>query len=93
MGKQLVVTLIVFLVEFSLCAKFYGSKSYFTKLNPEEVGGNFEGDMILSDKQMRNLHYMPRNGRIDAKYRWSKQDGMVIVPYKFDSEYDYSKFR
>lgn len=63
--------------------------------NPEEIGGNFEGDMILNDDQMNRLFYggvTTRNGRIDTKYRWPKRDGIVTLLYKFNSDREYSKF-
>lgn len=85
MDKQLVVT-IMLLVEFSLRASSGVVK------NPEEVGGGFEGDMVLSERQMRRLHYTPRNGRVDKRYRWPKKDGTVMVLYQFESDDDYSRF-
>lgn len=60
-------------------------------VNPEEIGGNFEGDMILNDRQMRRLHFSPRNGRVDTRYRWPMKNGVVTVLYQFDSDADYSK--
>lgn len=49
--------------------------------NPEERGGNFEGDMMLDAEQIRNLDFGPRNGLILRQHRWTKRDGKVRVYY------------
>ena len=53
------------------------------RVNPEELGLYFQGDMILDDKQMEKA----KNGIIDEAYRWPNG----IVPYTIDEE-DFSKF-
>lgn len=61
-------------------------------LSGEMIGGNFEGDMILSDEQLRNLDFGPRNGLVHKKFRWPKNSkGEVIVPYNFSNANDYSE--
>lgn len=58
------------------------------ELKGEEIGGNFQGDMILSKEQFRNLNYSPRNGIRDSRFRWPKNDkGKVIVPYIFNGDH------
>lgn len=47
------------------------------EVNPEEIGGFFEGDMILTEEQMANLR--ARNGLLSTNYRWPNK----IVPYVF----------
>jgi hypothetical protein len=54
--------------------------------SPEEAG-HFEGDMMLSKEQRRNLKFSPRNGLILDKYKWPKEDGKAIVSYYIDSEF------
>lgn len=59
----------------------------------EEIGGNFQGDMILSDRQIRNLGFNPRNGLVHNRFRWPKNAaGKVIVPYAFRNKGEFSKF-
>lgn len=58
----------------------------------EMIGGNFEGDMIMSDEQLQNLDFGPRNGLVHKKFRWPKNSkGEVIVPYNFTNADDYSE--
>lgn len=47
------------------------------EVNPEEIGGFFEGDMILTEQQIENLR--TRNGLLSTNYRWPNR----IVPYVF----------
>lgn len=64
-----------------------------SSLKGENVGGNFQGDMILSKQQIRNLNFTPRNGLINKRYRWPKNnEGNVIVPYGFKDKDEYCKF-
>lgn len=50
----------------------------FSELNYEEIGGNFEGDMLLTSEQIKELFEPSKSGFINEKYRWI--DG--IVPFK-----------
>lgn len=86
--QQVFTSVMIFLTVFITC----DSISSENEENPEEVGGNFEGDMIMSETQLRDLHYGPRNGRLSKASRWPKKDGIVTVPYRFDSDSDYCKF-
>lgn len=55
--------------------------------NPEELGGLFEGDMKLSQEQVVDLDFGPRNGLKSRQYRWPKSRGKVIVYYGFKSKH------
>lgn len=57
------------------------------ELEGEEVGGNFQGDMILNKEQVRNLHFNPRNGLINERFRWPKENGKVTVSYMWKTKY------
>lgn len=50
-------------------------------VNLEEVGGNFEGDIMLDTKQIRSLDFGPRNGLVLKQHRWTKRNGEVRVYY------------
>lgn len=59
--------------------------------SPEEMGGNFEGDMVLVRDQKRNLHINPSTGIINQFYRWIKQpNGAVNVPYRIQANSPFS---
>lgn len=60
--------------------------------NPEEMGGKFQGDMMLTKEQFTNLEYGPRNGLIAMHYRWPKKKGKVIVNYLLRSEKEFGEF-
>lgn len=58
----------------------------------EELSGQYEGDIVISEEQLRNMEAMEsidnveeirRIGLRDDRYRWS--DG--IVPYTIDKSY------
>lgn len=53
-------------------------KSGNYKQNPEELSGQFEGDIILNKEQANFIFGDKRNGLIDTRYRWPNN----IVPYK-----------
>jgi hypothetical protein len=49
--------------------------------NPEEVAGEFEGDIILTESEISR---MGRSGITDLWRRWPKNNfNKVIVPYTF----------
>ena len=48
---------------------------------PEELAGEFEGDMVLTDEQTINL--MSKTGLINTKYRWPN----AVIPYVIGYEY------
>lgn len=52
-------------------------KSGNYKQNIETLGGQFEGDMVLEEKQKQALLGLERTGLINESYRWP--DG--VVPY------------
>lgn len=47
------------------------------KQNIEELSGQFEGDMVLTNDQERMLKGLDRTGLIDTSYRWPNN----TVPY------------
>lgn len=57
----------------------------FEEENPEEIGGYFEGDMILTEQQIAEL--ISRNGLVNVNNRWPNR----LVPYEFFSGH-FSKF-
>lgn len=52
-------------------------KSGNYKQNIETLAGQFEGDMVLEDKQKRALLGLEKTGIIDTSYRWPN----ATVPY------------
>lgn len=56
----------------------------------EELSGQFEGDIILSDDQWKALNLADRNGLIDTTYRW--QDRIVPFEYSDDVTEDQREF-
>lgn len=52
-------------------------KSGNYKQNIESLGGQFEGDMVLEEKQKRALLGLERTGLINLNYRWPN----AVVPY------------
>lgn len=64
-----------------------------SSLKGETVGGNFQGDMILSKRQIRNLNFSPRNGLIYKRYRWPKnEEKNVVVTYGFKDKNEFCEF-
>lgn len=51
----------------------------------------FEDDMIMTEEQYKNNEINRRTGLIEEKFKWSKIEGKVIVPYKFDKPKLWSK--
>ncbi|XP_055527782.1 zinc metalloproteinase nas-4-like [Wyeomyia smithii] len=52
----------------------------------EELSGNFEGDMVLSNEQ-RSIRNHNRNGLLNEKYRWPNNTvHYKIIPENFTSE-------
>ena len=49
----------------------------------EEISGQYEGDIVISQTQMDELEEMRRIGHRDTKYRWKEN----TVPYKIDSPF------
>lgn len=49
----------------------------------EELSGQFEGDIVISQAQMDELEEMRRIGHRDTKYRWKDN----TVPFKIDSTF------
>lgn len=47
------------------------------KQNIETLGGQFEGDMVLEEKQRRALLGLEKTGLINTNYRWPNG----VVPY------------
>ncbi|XP_062556324.1 seminal metalloprotease 1-like [Armigeres subalbatus] len=47
----------------------------------EELSGQFEGDMILTEEQYREMH--SRNGMIDERYRWPQN----VVFFEIEEEW------
>lgn len=48
-------------------------------INPEEISGQFEGDMVLTNGQWLMIKGLaPKTGLINTYYRWS--DG--VIPYE-----------
>lgn len=61
-------------------------------LTGEMVGGNFQGDMILSAEQLRNLNFGPRNGMVNRRARWPKNKRRkVVIPYAYRNPGEFSK--
>lgn len=54
----------------------------------EELGGQFQGDMVLTVEQTLNLNSPPdttgRTGLIDTNYRWPQN----LVPYELSDVFD-----
>lgn len=61
------------------------------EVSPEEIGGYYEGDMQLSEEQMRLLQTNSRSGIIFEQYRWPKSRGLVMVPFKYQNGSNYSE--
>jgi len=53
------------------------------KQNIEELSGQFEGDMVLTNDQERMLNGLDRTGLIDLTYRWPDN----IVPYSLSDSF------
>lgn len=52
------------------------------KLDPEELGGHFEGDMILNEEQLDFLNgFSDRNGLTNLMRRWTNN----VLPYVVDT--------
>lgn len=57
--------------------------------NPEEVAGEFEGDIILTEADFSRLG---RSGILDLTKRWTKNSyKQVVIPYAFRAASPYSK--
>ena len=60
------------------------------KVNPEELGHYFQGDILLTPEQARDDDFM-RNGVIGDKYRWDSPIGVAgkgaVVPYTIDDTF------
>ncbi|XP_055533335.1 seminal metalloprotease 1-like [Wyeomyia smithii] len=57
-----------------------------TNDHAEELSGNSEGDMVLSNEQRSSLN-INRNGLLDEKYRWPNNTVQYkIIPENFTSE-------
>lgn len=54
--------------------------------SPEELSGQFEGDIVISQEQLREMESFSRIGHRDTKYRWPD----AVVPFKIEIE-SYSK--
>lgn len=52
--------------------------------NIEQLSGQYQGDMVLSEKQERVLKGMDRTGLIDVNMRWPDK----IVPYVLSDVFD-----
>lgn len=53
-----------------------------SQLSPEEISGNFEGDMLIDEEKLKAL-MNTRSGLLDTQTRWPKNaDGIVSVPYQ-----------
>lgn len=48
----------------------------------EELSGQFEGDLVLTDLQKQAINGHLRNGLINTTYRWENN----IIPYDFTSD-------
>jgi hypothetical protein len=53
----------------------------------EELSGQREGDIIMSDAQFEEMETFRRTGQRDLKYRWDDS----TIPYKIETSY-FSKF-
>lgn len=53
----------------------------------EEFSGQFEGDIVISKRQLDELEEMRRIGHRDTKYRWIDN----TIPYKIETVY-FSEF-
>lgn len=51
--------------------------------NLEELSGQFEGDLVLSEQQIHAIQNRVRNGLKDITGRWSNN----IIPYNFTNEF------
>lgn len=58
-------------------------KSGNYKQNIETLGGQFEGDMVLDEKQKRALLGLEKTGLINTNYRWPNG----TVPYELADGY------
>lgn len=51
-------------------------------VDPEEIGGNFEGDMILNDEQLDYINgFSERNGLTNLMRRWNNNTVPYVVDY------------
>lgn len=71
-----IVTLSIFFVAF---AASYSRQDVEEEENPEEMGGYFEGDIILTEQQIAKLN--SRNGLLNVNNRWPNR----LVPYEIFS--------
>lgn len=53
--------------------------------NPDEISGQFEGDIVLTDIQAREIAGLNRNGRIDTYYRWKDNTVYYQITNDFDA--------
>lgn len=63
-------------------------------VNPEELSGQFEGDIVLNYEQWNafnfgNNEFSSRTGLINTKYRWPDN----VVPYELSNSFGNIKFR
>jgi hypothetical protein len=82
------VTVLILLI--AQACHLYGYPMETSKSSPEELGGHFEGDMMLDGGQVGRL--MMKAGLSTERYRWQKnQNGTVIVHYTIREGSPYSK--
>jgi hypothetical protein len=57
--------------------------------NSLEEAGFFEGDMNLSDVQLRNIFVNPNAGLVDERFRWQRDlaTGLTNVPFLIRNGY------
>lgn len=66
----------------------FTKKTAHVGLQGEEIGGNYQGDMVLSKSQLKDMESENKNGILGERYRWPKNIfGKVLVPYVFNGNH------
>lgn len=84
---KLAVVLLLIALFVNKCNGYWLAEQLKSSAKSPEEAGYYEGDMILSKEQRRNLKVGPRNGLIVDKYKWPKEDDKAVVSYYVDSEF------
>lgn len=87
MTQLLILTLSI----FQLMEAGFGFPLEGTETSPEEMSGLLEGDMVLSEEQIRMLNGNTRVGQTSRLRFWNKTGQHVTVPYIIDEESGYSE--
>lgn len=74
------VLISIFLIASLECG--YGLRMKAPQLSPEEMSGNFEGDILINGEELKPL-MNPRSGLVNERTRWHRnENGIVLVPFQ-----------